>query len=123
MKAKTRAIVALLVSAKSKDLERRLAVCEAALASKSVDVVATFVQRRGVSRGGVRSMRSPMSSATFFGSGKTHELALLVKERRAEVVYVLNRLSVTQVARLSAAVACPIISSPDEAEHESEERR
>jgi 50S ribosomal subunit-associated GTPase HflX len=121
--AKTRAILAVLISAKSKDVERRLAAREAALAPQGVEVVGTLVQRRGVSRGGVKSMDAPMSSATFFGSGKARELESLVRERQAEIVYVLNRLSGAQLARLSSAVACRVISSPDEADQEEKEPR
>jgi 50S ribosomal subunit-associated GTPase HflX len=50
-----------------------------------------------------------MSNATFIGSGKARELALLAKERSATVVYFLNDLSKSQAERLSALTGCEVI--------------
>ena len=111
-----RAIIAALVSAKSTDTERRIHALTSVLAARGVVVVGSFVQRRGVSRaanpGGARRLNSPMSGATFIGSGKAQELAALVKKSSASVVYFLNNLSATQVKRISALAGCEVIQYP-----------
>jgi 50S ribosomal subunit-associated GTPase HflX len=111
-----RAIIAALVSAKATDTEERISALTSVLAMQGIEVVGNLVQRRGVSRapspGGASRLNAPMSSATFIGSGKVQELAALAKERSATVVYFLNDLSATQVARLSALTSCEIVPYP-----------
>lgn len=109
-----RAIVAALVSAKATDTDERIRVLTSALVPYGVQIVGALIQRRGVSRGGTKSMEAPLSSATLIGPGKAVELAQLVRDRQATVVYFLNALSSAQSTRLSALTECPVISCPDE---------
>ena len=110
----TRAIVAGLVSAKAIDTDERIRTLTAALLPHRVEVVGTLIQRRGVSRGGTKRMDAPLNSASLIGPGKAEELAKLVRDRQAVVVYFLNDLSSAQIARLAALSDCPVISCPDE---------
>jgi 50S ribosomal subunit-associated GTPase HflX len=102
-----------LVSAKAPDTEERIRVVTTALAALGVEVVGTVVQRRGVSRskspGGSKRLETPLNSATIIGPGKMEELALLVRESGAHVVYFLNDLSSAQSQRLGAQTGCPVI--------------
>lgn len=109
-----RAIVAALVSAKATDTDERIRVLTSALVPYGVQIVGALIQRRGVSRGGTKAMEAPLSSATLIGPGKAVELAQLVRDRQATVVYFLNALSSAQSTRLSAFTECPVISCPDE---------
>jgi 50S ribosomal subunit-associated GTPase HflX len=113
----TRAIVATLVSAKATDTDERIRTLTAVLATRGVEVVGSIVQRRGVSRskvpGGSKHLDAPLSNATYLGAGKAHELAVLVRERAADVVYVLNDLSATQVQQLAALAGCDVIACAD----------
>ena len=59
-------------------------------------------------------MDAPLNSATLIGPGKAEELGRLVRDRQATVVYFLNDLSSTQLARLAALTDCSVISCPDE---------
>ena len=111
-----RAIIAALVSAKATDTEERIRVLTSVLNERGVQVVGSLIQRRGVSRaaspGGAKLLDAPMSRALFIGTGKAQELATLVKERSATVVYFLNDLSAAQVERLSSLIGCKVIPYP-----------
>jgi 50S ribosomal subunit-associated GTPase HflX len=113
----TRTIIAALVSAKATDTDERIRSLTAVLTTRGIEVVGTIVQRRGVSRskspGGSKRLNVPLSSATYFGVGKAHELAVLAKEQAANVVYFLNDLSARQIQRLSALTDCEVIACAD----------
>jgi 50S ribosomal subunit-associated GTPase HflX len=109
-----RAIVAALVSANASDTDERIRVLTTALVPYGVEVVGSLIQRRGVSRGGTKRMEAPLNSATLIGPGKALELAQLVHDRQAAVVYFLNDLSSAQSGRLAALTECPVISCIDE---------
>jgi 50S ribosomal subunit-associated GTPase HflX len=114
-----RAIIAALVSAKATDTDERIAILTAALAARGIVVVASLVQRRGVSRarspGGSKRLDTPMSSATFIGPGKADELARLVREHEANLVLVLNSLSLAQSERLASLTGCSVVPCMDPA--------
>lgn len=107
------AILAGLVSAKAADMDQQLAAIRDALAHRGIRVVATFVQRRGVSRsrspGGAKRLEAPLNAATVIGAGKTQELRSLVQRLEVAAVYFLNPLSSSQVERLSTLIDCPVI--------------
>ena len=111
-----RAIIAALVSAKATDTEERIRSLTSILKARGIEVVGTLIQRRGVSRaakpGGVKQLDKAMSGALFIGTGKAQELAALVKERSATVVFFLNDLSASQVERLSSSVGCKVVPHP-----------
>lgn len=112
-----RAVIAALVSAKATDTQQRIAVLAAALATRGVTVVASVIQRRGISRasspGGAKRLDSPMSAATFIGPGKVDELVRVVHEHEATLVYFLNHLSLSQSERLASLTACRIVVCTD----------
>jgi 50S ribosomal subunit-associated GTPase HflX len=114
-----RAIIAALVSAKATDTDERIGALTAALAVRGVEVVATLVQRRGVSRskspGGAKHLDAPLSNATFIGPGKVEELAQLVSDHKASVVFFLNDLSSAQAQRLASLAGCPVVPCLDTA--------
>jgi 50S ribosomal subunit-associated GTPase HflX len=114
-----RAIIAALVSAKATDTDERIALLTASLAPRGVVVVASLVQRRGVSRakspGGAKRLDAPMSSATFIGPGKADELARLAREHEATLVFVLNDLSLAQSERLASLTGCRVVPCTDPA--------
>lgn len=109
-----RAVVAALVSAKSTDTDERLRILTSALVPLGVEVVGSLIQRRGVSRGGTKRMDAPLNGATLIGPGKAQELAQLVRDTQAAVVYFLNDLSSAQLTRLATLCNCPVISCLDE---------
>jgi 50S ribosomal subunit-associated GTPase HflX len=102
-------LIAALVSAKIPDPDHLVADATTAVQSRGGTVVGTLVQRRGVSRGGVRSMESPLSSALVFGTGKAQELAELRTATQADVVVVCRVLTLAQRERLEALVGCPVL--------------
>jgi hypothetical protein len=103
-----RCIVAALVSAKDKLAPMRIDIVEKRLAYLGAQVVGRLIQRRGVSRGGVRRMEAPVSAATHIGSGKARELASLVSQHDADTVVFLNSLTTTQISRLEKLTACKV---------------
>jgi 50S ribosomal subunit-associated GTPase HflX len=108
-----RCVVAVLASAKDRELPARLDLLAGEIAAAGAQVVGTLVQRRGVSRargpGGARKMDAPLDPATVFGPGKVRELAELVASTSATLVVVSNPLKATQRARLEAATGCRIV--------------
>lgn len=110
----SRAIIAALVSAKATDTDERIRILTTALAPLGVEVVGSLIQRRGVSRGGTKRLEAPLNSATLIGPGKADELARLVRDCQATIVYFLNDLSSAQLTRLAALTSCPVISCLDE---------
>ncbi len=76
-------------------------------------VVGRFVQRRGVSDGGVRTMDLPYSSRTLVSAGKVEEIALVREKSRAHAVIFLNPLTDHQREALTGLFHCPVITSDD----------
>jgi 50S ribosomal subunit-associated GTPase HflX len=101
-----RVIIAALFSARDPDPAARIAALTAHLERAGATVVATVVQRRGVSRshraGGARRMEQPLSAQTVLGHGKAAELALACRQHGVSVVVFLNTLTRGQRAHLTA---------------------
>ncbi|MFI6451743.1 hypothetical protein ACIBF6_09320 [Streptosporangium amethystogenes] len=76
-------------------------------------VVGRFVQRRGVSDGGVKAMDRPYSSRTLVSAGKVGEIARACEESGAGAVVFLNPLTDHQRNVLAEIFGCPAISSVD----------
>lgn len=106
-------IIAGLFSSKEESVENYVSEVTKIIDNNSGKVVGSLIQRRGVSRsnkpGGSKSMKAPMSAATFIGQGKANELKDLVNTEGAEVVVFLNKLSGTQKRNLSELTNCNII--------------
>ena len=76
-------------------------------------VLGRAVQRRGVSRGGVRNMSLPFSSRTLLSYGKVREVAAVCAESGADAVVFLLPLTGRQRWALTEAFGCPAVSLAD----------
>ncbi|GAA4225898.1 50S ribosomal subunit-associated GTPase HflX [Streptosporangium album] len=102
-----------LFSAKQKDhaaVMDELAELAGALGAR---VVGRFVQRRGVSDGGVAKMSRPYSSRTLVSTGKAREIAAARKEHGASAVIFANALTGHQREVLTEIFGCAVISRTD----------
>jgi GTP-binding GTPase N-terminal len=77
--------------------------------ARGARVVGRFVQRRGVSHGGVDKMNLPLSSRTLFGAGKVREIADAREAANAGAVISFNALTDHQRGVLEQIFGCPII--------------
>jgi len=107
----TKVVLAALVSAREPNSTDILEPLASRARSLGALVVGTIVQRRGVSRGGVASMKRPLSASTLLGAGKAAELAVLCRESTATVVIFLNTLSGTQVRSLEELTHCRVLGA------------
>jgi 50S ribosomal subunit-associated GTPase HflX len=76
-------------------------------------VVGEFVQRRGVSDGGVTWMSQPFSRRTLLRAGKVQEVAEACRSSGAGTVVFANALNQHQREALEAAFGCPVVSAVD----------
>lgn len=106
-------LVAGLFPAKARDHAEVMASLAAQLAAHGAVVAGSFVQRRGVSSGGVRAMYRPYSATTLLGSGKLRELAVARAAEHAGAVIFANRLTRRQRTHLADALGCPVIDRTD----------
>lgn len=97
-------------SAKQKDYSTQMDEAAGRVASLGGHVVARFVQRRGVSDGGVAVMSKPFSRRTVVSRGKASEIAQACNEHDAGAVVFLNPLSPHQEEVLSAVFGRPVVS-------------
>jgi len=108
-----RVVIAALVPAKGDENAPLLAAAVEDIEAAGGIVVATLIQRRGISRarkpGGVREYRNAMNAATFIGAGKAQELAKLVSDMEADAVVFCNLLSKTQKRNVEEIVGAPVI--------------
>jgi 50S ribosomal subunit-associated GTPase HflX len=72
-------------------------------------VIGRFVQRRGVSHGGVDKMNLPLSSRTLFSAGKVREIADAREAANAGAVISFNTLTDHQREALEQIFGCPVI--------------
>jgi 50S ribosomal subunit-associated GTPase HflX len=98
-------------SAKDDQYEGAMAALAARVSAAGAQVVRQFVQRRGVSRGGVRQMVLPLSRRTLISAGKVHEIALVRQETGASAVIFLNTLTDHQRAALEDAFGCQVLTA------------
>jgi 50S ribosomal subunit-associated GTPase HflX len=99
-------------SAKQKDYALLMDQGAENLTALGARVVGRFVQRRGVSDGGVRKMTLPYSSRTLVSTGKAREIAAACQEMRVDAVVFLNALTEHQRRVLSEMFGCPAVSAP-----------
>jgi 50S ribosomal subunit-associated GTPase HflX len=95
-------------SAKQKDYATLMDSGADALSVVGVRVVDRFVQRRGVSHGGVKKMTVPYSSRTLVSSGKVREIAAACETTGADAVIFLDDLTDHQRRTLSGIFGCPV---------------
>ncbi|WP_254047250.1 hypothetical protein [Streptomyces aureus] len=80
------------------------------LAARGARIVGRFVQRRGVSDGGVAKMGLPFSSRTLLRSGKVREVAAACEEARADAAVFVAPLTEPQRRALTVLLGCPTLS-------------
>ncbi|MEV5574420.1 hypothetical protein AB0L06_30670 [Spirillospora sp. NPDC052269] len=97
-------------SARQKDHLVQMDAAAEVIADLGGRVVERFVQRRGVSAGGVRAMTRPYSSRTLVSSGKVREIAAACQEHGVDVVVFVNALTHHQQRALSTALGRPTVS-------------
>ena len=103
-------LIAGLFSAKETNHAGLMSDAAAEVTAHGARVVGQFVQRRGVSDGGVRKMGLPYSSRTLMSHGKVREIADARKEIGAGWVVFVNELTEHQRRVLSDSFGCPAIS-------------
>ncbi|MEU9120707.1 hypothetical protein AB0C96_12770 [Streptomyces sp. NPDC048506] len=106
-------LIAGLFPASVPDPATVMAALAAELAARGAVVAGSHVQRRGVSRGGVRAMSRPLSATTVLGSGKLRALAAERAATEAAAVIFSNRLTGRQRVHLAAALGCPVLDRTD----------
>ncbi len=107
------AVLVGLFSVKERDHEARLDGLEARLGALGVRVRVRFVQRRGVSDGGVRLLNSPLSRRFVIGAGKLREVAAACEAHDADAVVFANELTGYQRRWLAARLGRPVLASAD----------
>jgi 50S ribosomal subunit-associated GTPase HflX len=110
---RAKVIVAGLFSAKVEDYERQLHELSAVIRAHGAEVAATFVQRRGVSDGGVAAMDKPYSRRTLMTAGKVDEIAAACRALNVHAVIFVNDLTAHQRETLAEACDCPVLSATD----------
>ncbi|MEV4659724.1 hypothetical protein [Micromonospora sp. NPDC049301] len=102
-----------LFSAKDRDYQDRLDALEAQVTALGGQVLDRFVQRRGVSDGGVRLMTAPLSRRFLIGPGKLEEIATTCSSRNVDAVVFINGLSGYQRRWLSTRLGRPVLTQAD----------
>lgn len=97
-------------SAKEKDFGALMDSAAAELAARGARIVGRFVQRRGVSDGGVAKMSLPFSSRTLLRSGKVREVAAACEEARADAAVFVAPLTELQRRTLTGLLGCAALS-------------
>ncbi len=112
LQLRKRCVIAGLVSAKT-NLELIVAQVTSDILSAGGEVVAVFVQRRGVSRsrhpGGAQEMHLPLNSRTAMSKGKVEELAILCRDNSIDVIVYLGSTLPHQIKNLSELTKCRIL--------------
>jgi GTP-binding GTPase N-terminal len=102
-----------LFSAKDRDYQARLDALEARVVAMGGRVLKRFIQRRGVSDGGVRLMSAPLSRRFLVGRGKLDQIVMICANEDVDAVVFVNDLSDYQRRWLSTRLACPVLTQVD----------
>lgn len=97
-------------SAKQKDYAERMDAAAQAVAARGGRVVARFVQRRGVSSGGVGLMSREYSARTLLSAGKVREVTQACADHSADAVVFVNPLTERQRRVLTRTFGRPAVS-------------
>lgn len=100
-------------SAKEKDFATQMTSADQALTARGMHVIKQFVQRRGVSHGGVKKMSLPFSSRTLLSYGKVREVAEACEQAGADAVVFVASLTERQRRVLTAMLGRPAVSLSD----------
>ena len=104
-----RVILVGYFSGKDKLYAGRMAAATTRLTAAGAQVIVQFVQRRGVSHGGVAKMSWPLARRTLISAGKVREIALFRQQSDADAVVFVNSLTEHQRTVLTAAFGCPVL--------------
>ncbi|GAB2962954.1 hypothetical protein GCM10027280_59830 [Micromonospora polyrhachis] len=102
-----------LFSAKVRDYQNQLDTLDAEVTALGGRVLARFVQRRGVSAGGVRLLASPLSRRFLIGRGKLEQVAAAGKSFDVDAVVFVNELTTYQRRWLSARFGRLVLTLAD----------
>jgi 50S ribosomal subunit-associated GTPase HflX len=102
-----------LFSAKVRDYQAQIDALEARITALGVHVQGRFIQRRGVSDGGVRLLTSPLSPRFLIGPGKLEQVAAACLAEDIDAVVFLNDLTPHQRRSLSARLGRPVLTQID----------
>ncbi|WP_405113217.1 hypothetical protein OG559_05825 [Micromonospora sp. NBC_01405] len=102
-----------LFSAKDREYQDRLDALEAQVTALGGRVLGRFVQRRGVSDGGVRLMTAPLSRRFLIGPGKLDEIAATCSSKHVDAVVFINDLSGYQRRWLSTRLGRSVLTQAD----------
>ncbi|WP_131831561.1 hypothetical protein [Pseudofrankia asymbiotica] len=102
-----------LFSARDRDYQARLDVLDARVTALGGQVLERFVQRRGVSDGGVRLMTTPLSRRFLIGPGKLEEIATACSTKNIDAVIFVNDLNAYQRRWLSTRLGRPVLTQTD----------
>ncbi|MFE5482190.1 hypothetical protein [Streptomyces sp. NPDC056527] len=100
-------------SARRKEFGALMEAAAGEVTARGGRVVGEVVQRRGVSRGGVRLMGSPYSSRTVLGSGKVREAVELCERTGADAVVFVTPLTKHQRLVLNEVFGRPVATLAD----------
>ena len=102
-----------LFSAKDRSYQAQLDASEARVTALGGHVLDRFVQRRGVSDGGVRLMTAPLSRRFLIRPGKVDEVAAACTSKDVDAVVFVNDLSAYQRRWLSSRLGRPVLTRTD----------
>ncbi|GAB3150815.1 hypothetical protein GCM10027290_38960 [Micromonospora sonneratiae] len=102
-----------LFSARVRDYQDQLDALDAQVTTLGVRVHARFVQRRGVSAGGVRLLSSPLSRRFLIGTGKLAQVAAACASADIDAIVFVNELTAYQRRWLSARFGRPVLTRTD----------
>ncbi|MDW5324130.1 hypothetical protein [Plantactinospora sp. KLBMP9567] len=104
------AVLVGLFSAKVRDHQDQFDDLEARLGALGVRVCGRFLQRRGVSDGGVRLLAAPLSRRFLIRSGKLAQVVEACETDDVDVVVFVNDLTNYQRACLSVRLGRPVLT-------------
>lgn len=106
-------VVVGLFSAKEKQHRELMADLAGQVTAHGANVVGVFVQRRGVSDGGVSRMDAPFSRRTLIRAGKVREVADSCRRHSAGAVVFFNALTGHQRQVLEDTFSCPVLTAEE----------
>ncbi|WP_203858494.1 hypothetical protein [Plantactinospora mayteni] len=107
------ALLVGLFSAKVRDHQDQFDALEARLGVLGVRVCGRFVQRRGVSDGGVRLLTAPLSRRFLIRAGKLAQVAEACETDDVDAVVFVNDLTGYQRGCLSVRLGRPVLTRVD----------
>lgn len=100
-------------SGKDKEYEAAMDRLAARAEAAGARIVGRFVQRRGVSHGGVGKMTQPMARRTLISGGKVREIAEACRATGAAAVIFVNDLTAHQRNSLENEFGCVVYCADD----------